>query len=606
MMNHLEGEKSRYLKQHADNPVDWYPWCDEAFEKAKSEDKPIFLSIGYSSCHWCHVMAHESFKDEDVAELMNRTFVSIKVDKEERPDVDKVYMKVARAMSGKSGWPLNILMTPDKKPFYSATYIPKEGKKNRLGLKGLSNRVRYMWDNDREKLLSTGNKVISTLREKEIRHAEKIDISTLNDGYEVLKTSFDSKFGGFGNAPKFPSPHNLIFLIDHWKRTGDNKALEMVKKTLENMRMGGIYDHIGYGFHRYSTDRRWKLPHFEKMLYDQAMLIIAYSETYNATKDDMYRKTAEETVEYVLRELKSRSGGFYSSEDADVGGIEGGYYIWSEEEIDSILKDRSDKFKKIYNINSEGNFLDESTGERTGKNVLYMDKKITTLTKEYEQDEDQFKDQLEDMRKKVFKEREKREKPGKDKKILTDWNSMFIVALAKAARIFGDEEILEKARENLEFIIRELSSDGHLYHRYIDGEVGIDGMLDDHAYLVWALIEMYESCGENGYLHKALEYAKTMIEKFWDEEHGGFYFSESKDLPLKEKEVYDGAYPSGNSIALFDLVYLYETKGDQRYKEKAEMMIDYFSGPVRSSPGQYTMFLRSAEYLLSQEKVINE
>ncbi len=606
LMNHLKGEKSRYLKQHADNPVDWYPWCDETFEKARSEDKPIFLSIGYSSCHWCHVMAHESFEDEEVAELMNRTFVSIKVDKEERPDVDKVYMKVARAMSGKGGWPLNIVMTPDKKPFYSATYIPKEGKKNRLGLKGLSNRVRYMWDNDREKLLSTGNKVISTLREKEIRHAEKIDISTLNDGYEVLKTSFDSKFGGFGNAPKFPSPHNLIFLIDHWKRTGDNKALEMVKKTLENMRMGGIYDHIGYGFHRYSTDRRWKLPHFEKMLYDQAMLIIAYSEAYNATKDDMYRKTAEETIEYVLRELKSKSGGFYSSEDADVGGIEGGYYIWSKDEIEKLLGKNADRFNEVYNVNSEGNYYEESTGEKTGKNVLYMSKKIEDWSEEYEMDEEKLRDELARIREILFEEREKREKPGMDKKILTDWNSLMITSLARAGRIFEDQKIIGEAEKGLEFVLDKLSDDAQLKHRYIEGDVDINGMLDDYAYMVWALIEMYESCGEDGYLKKAIEYAKTMIEKFWDEEHGGFYFSESKDLPLKEKEVYDGAYPSGNSIALFDLVYLYEIKDDQRYKEKAEMMIDYFSGPVRSSPGQYTMFLRSAEYLLSQEKVINK
>lgn len=601
-MNHLEGEKSRYLKQHADNPVDWYPWCEEAIQKAKSEDKPIFLSIGYSSCHWCHVMTHESFEDEDVAELMNRTFVSIKVDKEERPDVDKVYMKVARAMSGRGGWPLNIVMTPDKKPFFAGTYIPKESQNNRLGLKDLTKRVENLWEDDRDKLLSAGEKVISSLREKRLQSSEVIDSTTLDNAYETLKKSFDNEYSGFGNAPKFPLPHNLLFLVGYYKRNVKSKALEMVKKTLDSMRLGGIYDHIGFGFHRYSTDRQWKLPHFEKMLYDQAMLVIAYAEAYKITRDEKYRKTAEETIEYVLRELKNVSGGFNSSEDADVGGIEGGYYIWSEEDIDSILKDRSDKFKKIYNIKPEGNYLEESTGERTGKNVLYMDKEITTLAKEYEQDEVQFKDELEDMRKKVFKEREKREKPGKDKKILTDWNSMFIVAIAKAARIFDDEEILEKARENLDFILRELSSDGHLYHRYIDGEVGIDGMLDDYAYLVWALIEMYRMTDQIQYLEKAINYAGTMIDQFWDKKNGGFYFSSNDELPLNEKEVYDGAYPSGNSIALFDLVYLNKEAGHSDFKRKIIEMIRSFSSQIKSSPSQYTMFLNSFEYYLAEKE----
>lgn len=601
-MNHLAGEKSRYLKQHADNPVDWYPWCDEAFKKAKSEDKPIFLSIGYSSCHWCHVMAHESFEDEEVAELMNRTFVSIKVDKEERPDVDKVYMKVARAMSGKGGWPLNIVMTPDKKPFFAGTYIPKESKNNRLGLKDLTERVKNLWKNDRAKLLSTGEKVLSSLREKRLHPSEGIGSTTLDNAYKTLYRSFDKKYSGFGNAPKFPSPHNLLFLIRYYKRTEKSKALEMVEKTLDAVRLGGIYDQIGYGFHRYSTDRQWRLPHFEKMLYDQAMLITAYSEAYQITHDEKYRNTAEETIRYVLGELKGESGGFYSSQDADVGGVEGAYYTWSEGEIDKILNDDSEKIKKVYNIEPEGNYLEESIGERTGNNVLYLDKDITTLANEFEQGEDELKNELENMRKTLFEERNKRETPGKDKKILTDWNSMFIVALAKAARIFNDENILNNAKKNLDFLLQELSSNDHLYHRYIEGEVGIDGMLDDYAYLVWALIEMNKMNDEDQCLTKAVNYTETMVDKFWDEENDGFYFSSNDELPLKEKEVYDGAYPSGNSIALFDLVYLNEELERPDFKEKAEEMIKYFSSQIKSSPSQYTMFLNYFEYYLGQKE----
>ncbi len=601
-MNHLRGEKSRYLKQHADNLVDWYPWSDQAFEKAKSQDKPIFLSIGYSSCHWCHVMAHESFEDEEVAELMNRTFISIKVDKEERPDVDKVYMKIAQAMSGKGGWPLNIIMTPDKKPFYAATYITKERKNNRLGLKDLTNRVRYMWDKDREKLLSTGEKVISTLKERVKRSTARKDTSILERAYNELRDSFDSKFYGFGNAPKFPSPHNLLFLIRYYENTDESNALDMVIKTLDSMRKGGIYDHIGYGFHRYSTDRKWKLPHFEKMLYDQAMLVIAYTEAFRITDDKKYKKIAKETIEYVIRELKDESGGFYSSQDADVDGIEGGYYIWTQEEIDNILGDESDKFKKVYNIESKGNFLEESTGERTGKNVLYINKDTSTLSEEFQQGEDHLKDELERMRESLYENRGKRERPGKDKKVLTDWNGMFVVALAKAARIFEDEEMLKNAKDGLDFILQELSSDEHLYHRYIDGDVGIEGMLDDYVYLIWALIEIYRMTEEEEYLNKAGKYTETMIDRFWDDENSGFYFSSNEELPLKEKEVYDGAYPSGNSIALFDLVYLSKETGRSDFSKKSNEMIKLFSSQIESSPSQYTMFLNSFEYYLEQKK----
>ncbi|MFW5907869.1 MAG: thioredoxin domain-containing protein, partial [Candidatus Natronoplasma sp.] len=422
-MNHLKGEKSRYLQQHADNPVDWYPWCEEAFDKAKEEDKPIFLSIGYSSCHWCHVMAHESFEDEAVAEKMNDAFVSIKVDKEERPDVDKVYMHIARALSGVGGWPLNIVMTAHKKPFFAATYIPKESSGRQIGLKDLTKRIDQLWKGEKNRLISKADHIIDSIKESADSSRGDMDSTVLDEAYSNLKNNFDLKNHGFGNAPKFPTPHNLLFLLGHWKRTGEEQALNMVEKTLKAMRRGGIYDHLGYGFHRYSTDPEWKLPHFEKMLYDQAMLVIAYSMAYDVSGEKIFRDTAEETIEYVVRELKGDSGGFYSSEDADTGGIEGGYYIWSEDEIDEAL-DEPEIFKQVYGIEKEGNYREESTGKKTGKNVLYVEEDPKDVAKRTGEDVEKIEGYLERMKKTILRKRRSRESPGKDKKILTDWNGL--------------------------------------------------------------------------------------------------------------------------------------------------------------------------------------
>ncbi|MFO7793223.1 MAG: thioredoxin domain-containing protein [Candidatus Saliniplasma sp.] len=582
--NHLAGEKSRYLEQHATNPVNWYPWGEEAFEKARSEDKPIFLSIGYSSCHWCHVMAHESFEDEEVAELMNQTFVSIKVDKEERPDVDMVYMDVARAMTGSGGWPLNVVITPDKKPFYTATYIPKESKYGRIGFKELIKRLKHQWGTQRQEVLSRSESIISSLEDK-TRIQGTMDKTTLNQTYSSLERAFDEEYPGFGTAPKFPSPHNSLFLLRYHELTGESKALEMVTKTLDAMRKGGIYDHIGYGFHRYSTDRQWKLPHFEKMLYDQAMLILAYSEAFRITKKKNYRKTVEETIEYVLRDLRSDDGGFFSSEDADVDGEEGKYYTWTEEEIDKILGDQSEGFKRIFNVKSEGNYLDESTGKKTGRNVLY-----TTEIVDLER--------VEGMRSRLYQVRKKRKSPGRDEKILTDWNGLMIASLARAAYVLDDDKILKEAEKGLEFILTESKDNFQLYHRYIQGQVGIDGMLDDYAYLIWALLEIYRASEDAYYLDEAKRLSKSMIEKFWDDEDGGFYFSLSDELPLRKKPVYDGAYPSGNSMALLGLTYLSEVTDDRGFKEKAEELINSLVGRINSYPSRYTMFMTSYELFL--------
>ncbi|MFW9897596.1 MAG: thioredoxin domain-containing protein, partial [Candidatus Thorarchaeota archaeon] len=439
--NHLSNEKSPYLIQHSNNPVDWYPWGEEAFNKAKREDKPIFLSIGYSTCHWCHVMAHESFENYEVADLMNEVFVSIKVDREERPDIDKIYMTVCQMMTGSGGWPLTIIMTPDKKPFFAGTYFPKTTRFGRIGLIDLSNRIKILWNNQRVEIMNSANQITFNLTNIDQESpGEKLSEYSLKKAYDMLSKQYDEINGGFGNRPKFPTPHNLIFLLRYWKRTGEKKALDMVKGTLQAMRNGGIYDHIGFGFHRYSTDSSWLVPHFEKMLYDQALIAIAYIEAYQATKNPKYKQTAQEIFTYVIRDMRSLEGGFYSAEDADSEGEEGKFYVWSEQELENILETKElDLIKEIFNINKEGNYLDESTGKRTRKNILH-------IKRTYE------KDILKSVKSKIFAEREKRIHPHKDDKILTDWNGLMIVALAKGAVAFRDNKYLKVAKKSIDFI----------------------------------------------------------------------------------------------------------------------------------------------------------
>lgn len=544
-------------------------------------------------------MAHESFEDEEVAERMNDVFVSIKVDKEERPDVDKVYMHIGRALTGTGGWPLNIVMTPDKKPFFAATYIPKESSEGRTGLKDLTKRIDHLWENEKNRLLSKAENIIDSIKEGGSPSRENIDLTVLDEAYSNLKNNFDRKNHGFGNAPKFPTPHNLLFLLRYGQRTGKEQALEMVEKTLEAMRRGGIYDHLGYGFHRYSTDPEWKLPHFEKMLYDQAMLVIAYSMAYDVSGEEIFRDTAEEIIEYVVRELKGDSGGYYSSEDADTGGIEGGYYIWSEGEIEETLEE-PEIFKQVYGIEKEGNYREESTGKKTGKNVLYIEKDPEDVAEQFGKDEDTVEKELEKMKETLFEKRKFRESPGKDKKIMTDWNSLMIAGLAIASRILDDKKIKEKSEDALEFLLDELEEGDKLYHRYIEGEVKVDAMLDDHAFLIWALLEMYENNRKKGYLEKAEDLTEKMIAKFYDEDDGGFYFNSSEELPIKEKESYDSSYPSGNSIALLSLVKLSRFTADKRYKDKVKEMMRSFGKNVKNSPGNHTMFLYSIETFMDE------
>ncbi|MFX1595720.1 MAG: thioredoxin domain-containing protein, partial [Promethearchaeota archaeon] len=593
--NHLLNEKSPYLLQHAKNPVDWYPWGENAFKKAKEEDKPIFLSIGYSTCHWCHVMAHESFEDDEVAELMNDLFVSIKVDREERPDIDKIYMTVCQMMTGSGGWPLTIIMTPDKKPFFAGTYFPKQTRFGRISLIDLIKRIKELWNTQRDELLNSADQITFSLQNIDQESpGEKFTNDVLKKAYRQLSIQFDETNGGFGSRAKFPTPHNLIFLLRYWKRTGDEKALEMVEKTLQSMRKGGIYDHIGFGFHRYSTDSVWLVPHFEKMLYDQALIALAYTEAYQATKKEIYKKTAEEIFSYVLRDMTSPEGGFYSAEDADSEGEEGKFYIWSKDELEQILKEEEvDLVIKTFNIGQNGNYLDESTGKKTGKNIFHL-----TIFPETE-----IHDQIERIRLKLFNEREKRIPPHKDDKILTDWNGLMIAALARGALVFNRKKYLKAAENAVKFILSNLrKSNKKFLHRYKDGSSEIQGYLTDYAFFIWGLIELYEANFDIFYLKTAIEIHQIQIEDFWDKKIGGFYFTsnDSEELLTRQKEIYDGAIPSGNSIAMLNLLRLSYITGDYDLEAKANTLNRVFSEKIRANPLAYTQFLIAIDFVIGQ------
>ncbi len=606
--NNLISEKSPYLLQHAYNPVQWYPWGDEAFEKARKEDKPIFLSIGYSTCHWCHVMEKESFEDQVVAKLMNDTFISIKVDREERPDIDKVYMTVCQAITGSGGWPLTIIMTPDKKPFFAGTYIPKRGRFGRIGMLELIPRIEDFWINKREELLKSADRISFGVQDVTSKiKGEKLGINILNTAYKELVRRFDEKEGGFSDAPKFPTPHNLLFLLRYWKCTSDEKSLWMVEKTLQSMRLGGIFDQIGFGFHRYSTDFFWLVPHFEKMLYDQALLVMAYTEAFQVTKKEEYGKTAREILTYVLRDMTSPEGGFYSAEDADSKDeegnlVEGKFYLWEIKEIEEILEpEEFNMVVNIYNIKKGGNFLEQATGEKTGENILHLNKSIANLASDFKIPKDEFEIRLEKIRLKLFNIREKRSHPHKDDKILTDWNGLMIAALAKAARILDEPEYIKKAEKAIEFIENKMiRSDGRLLHRYRDGQTAILSNLDDYAYLIWGCLEMYETTFNSKYIKLALDLNKDLLTHFWDSVGGGFYFTpdDGEELLFRQKEIYDGALPSGNSVTMLNLLRLGRITGNSDFEDKAAKIGIAFSRKIMEMPSAYTQLMVALDFAI--------
>ena len=599
--NRLIAEKSPYLLQHAFNPVDWYPWGSEAFDRARKENKPIFLSIGYSTCHWCHVMEKESFEDPDIARMMNEAFICIKVDREERPDIDSIYMTVCQMMTGSGGWPLTIIMTPDKKPFFAATYIPKQSRWGRPGMMELIPRIKELWKSNKDEVMSSAEQITQHLRQTAIHpEGEPLGESALEMAYRRLSRIFDERYGGFGSAPKFPTPHNLTFLLRYWKRTGEQKALRMVEKTLQSMRLGGIYDHVGFGFHRYSTDSRWLVPHFEKMLYDQALLVMAYTEAYQATGKEEYRHTVREILDYVVRDMTAPEGGFYSAEDAESEGEEGKFYLWTEEEIRQLLPgEESDLLIRIFNIEKDGNFAEETTGRRTGSNILYLRKSLHETASDMKISPEELERNFQSARQKLFAARRKRVHPHKDDKILTDWNGLMMAALARASGALDEPQYAEAARRTADFILTRMrDSKGRLYHRYRDGETAIPAFLDDYAFLAWGLIELYEATFEIAYLRTALDLNTSMLRHFWDERSGGLYSTadDSESLLVRQKEIYNGAMPSGNSAAMLNLLRLARMTANSELEEKAAQIGRVFSSSVLQSPASHTQLMAALDF----------
>jgi hypothetical protein len=612
--NRLINEPSPYLQQHAHNPVDWYPWGDEAFARARAEDRPIFLSIGYSTCHWCHVMAHESFEDQEVAGLINRAFVPVKVDREERPDVDQSYMTVCQLLTGSGGWPLTIIATPEGKPFFAGTYIPKTSRFGRSGLLDLIPRIAALWKDRRDQAEDYAERVTDALRQASAGPGGQSPAETgpaqdapapaggtipgrelLDEAYDELRRTFDREHGGFGQRPKFPTPHHLTFLLRYWLRSGQRDALEMVETTLRAMRRGGMYDHLGHGFHRYSTDARWRLPHFEKMLYDQAMLVTAYAECFQATGEGEYRRTAEEVISYVRRVLTSVQGGFFSAEDADSEGEEGKFYVWETGEIRAVLgPDRAPAFLAAYGVKPSGNFGEEATGGRDGRNVLHLATGADPRAFERERGE-------------LFAHRERRARPSKDDKILTDWNGLMIAALGRAAQAFGEPAHARLAAGAAGFILKEMAGgDGRLLHRHRGGKTGIRGFLDDYALLVWGLLELYESTFQPQWLREAIWLTRTMVEQFEDRAEGAFFFTAADAQPVvaRNKELQDGAVPSGNSVAILNLLRIARMTGDVSLEETAARALRAAERRAARAPSAFTHLLGAVDFAIGPAREV--
>lgn len=596
MSNKLQFESSPYLLQHKDNPVDWYPWGDEAFEKADREDKPIFLSIGYATCHWCHVMEHESFEDETVAQLMNEVFVSIKVDREERPDIDAIYMTVCQLLTGHGGWPLTVVMTSDKKPFFAGTYLPKESRFGRMGMLQFVPRIQQLWLGERQRVIQSAEGITASLlqtQEREQQGASDLDGDWLTIAYQQLEKRYDALEGGFGNAPKFPSPHTLMFLLRYWKRSGEVRALEMVRHTLTRMRMGGIFDHIGFGFHRYATDAEWLLPHFEKMLYDQAMLMMAYAEAYQATQEPLFADTIREIAAYVERVLRDTKGGFYSAEDADSEGEEGKFYVWSLAELEEEVGGQNRFWlAEQFGLAEEGNFEDEATQRRTGQNIFHRGRNQLAVVAD-------DKTRWERLRMQLFQRRELRVHPLLDDKVLTDWNGLMIVAFAKAGQALQDPSFIELAEQAAAFVLETMvQSNGRLWHRYRKGDAAIEGHLDDYVYFIWGLIELFETTGTPNYLEQALHFQNVLSAHFADDEAGGFYFTaqDAEPLLLRPKEFYDGALPSGNSVAMLNLLRLGRLTGNTTFEETAAKIGRAASNLVQQMPSGFAGLLMSLDF----------
>lgn len=601
--NRLINQTSPYLLQHAHNPVDWYPWSDEAFEEAKRQNKPVFLSIGYSTCHWCHVMERESFVDEVTAAILNEYFVSVKVDREERPDVDAVYMQAIQAMTGGGGWPLSVFLTPEGKPFYGGTYFPPNEIPGRPSFKRVLLAIADSWENKHSELLDSSEKINHVLRAIDKQSGSpNLSENILDKAKSNLENIFDEIHGGFGNAPKFPQPVNLSFLLRYWNRTSDAKALEMVLKTLDKMAEGGIYDHLGGGFHRYSTDIQWLIPHFEKMLYDQAQIAKVYIEAYQITKDKRYAKRATEIFDYVLRDMTDHNGGFYSAEDADSDDKEGVYYVWEHEEIERLLGNEEAKiFNEYYGATEKGNF-------EHGKNNLNVNESIENVTKKYCIDPNELEILLLRGRQKLLTQRRKRIRPYRDDKIIAGWNGLMISSLAFGGAVLNEPKYIRAAENASEFVLSTLQTDGRLKRYYRAGRAVGLGVLDDYAFLVAGLIDLYEADFNIRWLYEAKKLVLKMTKLFSNNDEGGLYLTgnDTKDLIARTQSAYDGAIPSGNSIAAVCLLKLGCLTMNQSFIEQAQRILEAYSAQLEKFPVSSCAMLSALDFWLgsTQEIVI--
>jgi len=597
--NRLKNEASPYLLKHATNPVDWYPWGEEAFSRARKEDKPILLSIGYLTCHWCNVMEEESFSDPQVATLINDVFIPVKVDREERPDIDQIYMKACHLLSPSCGWPLTLFLSPEGKPFYAGTYIPKENRFGRLGLLDLIPRVKELWAHERESVLKSADSINAAIISSTIQlPGGDMNASQLDAAFLAFSQDFDSSYGGFGRSSKFPKPLNLLFLLRYWHRTGNKEALAMVEKTLAAMRRGGIYDQLGYGFHRYATDPMWQLPHFEKMLYDQALLVSVYLEAYQATANEEYANTAKEILDYVLQNMAAENGGFYSAESADSDGDEGKFYLWSAGEIRKVLdQQEATEASRLFHIMEDGNYIDPIVGRKTGQNILFIEQNAGKIP--------DFKK----TRSKLLAARNTRPRPELDDKVLTDWNGLMIGALAKAARVFDEPEYGLAAKRAARFILLNLRShDGKLLHRWRGGQAGLSATATDYSFMIWGLLELYGWDFDATWLQEALGLNDALLENFWDKKLGGFYLTvdNKKSILPRIKESIDTSIPSSNAVSMHNLLKLSRLTGNQTYEAKAAEISALFSSRVKDSPLAFPMLLTTLDLALSpsQEVVV--
>ena len=611
--NRLIHEKSPYLLQHAGNPVDWYPWGEEAFDRARKENRPIFLSIGYSTCHWCHVMERESFSNLQTAAIMNEHFINIKVDREERPDVDQVYMAFVQASTGSGGWPMSVLLTPELQPFFGGTYFPPDTFENLL-LK-----VTDEWKNNQEAILRSAGRITDQLRAASDVQGDgdlKLEKELLDRTYEWYEANYDSDQGGFGGAPKFPRPVNFNFLLRYHDRTRQKRALEMTARTLKKMAQGGIHDHIGGGFHRYSTDSRWFLPHFEKMLYDQAQLASSYVEAYQISGDPLFQEVARGIFDYVLRDMTGEEGGFYSAEDADSPishehpdeHVEGRFYVWTHQQIVELLGDVAASFSEYYGVQENGNVERDVFGEFKQQNLLFISAALEQTAGKLSKSQDETKDIFEQDRKRLLKARERRPRPSLDDKVLTAWNGLMISSLARGYQVLQEEKYLRATEAAATLITEKLyeSKSGRLKRRYREGEAAIDGLVDDYAFFIQGLLDLYETSLNGRWLILAMELTETQNRLFWDSDNGGFYSTAGEDpsILIRMKEDYDGAEPSPNSIAVLNLLRLSQMTGNETWREMAQQSIRAFEGRLLETPYAMPQMMAAVNFYLDKPKQI--